>query len=200
MVEFNFGQWAPLDFTNVLKSFGFKSVNVGNTRISGVDVSLTGTGRIGAVTIKPLLGYTYTDPVSLTPDKVFATDSSGTNYTYRNTSSDTTGNTLKYRYNHLAKADIELGYRKWTLGLSMRYNSYMKNTDLIFDILVPGVKQGRSINPNGDYLFDTRISYQVTSKFRINFLINNLTHHEQMTRPADMRPPRLFLLQLTLVI
>jgi outer membrane cobalamin receptor len=200
MVEFNFGQWAPLDVTNVLKSLGFKSVNVGNTRISGVDIALTGTGKIGVVTIKTLLGYTYTNPISLTPDKVFATDSGGNNYTYRNTSSDTTNNTLKYRYNHLAKADIELGYQKWTLGFSMRYNSYMKNTDLIFDAIVPGVKQGRSINPNGDYLFDARISYQATKKLKANFLINNLTHHEQMTRPADMRPPRLFLIQLTLVI
>jgi outer membrane cobalamin receptor len=200
MVEFNFGQWAPLDLSNILQSFGFKSVNVGNARISGVDVSLTGTGKVGAIRINSLLGYTYTNPVSLTPDQVFATDSSGTNYTYRNTSSDTSGNTLKYRYNHLAKADIEFGYQKWALGGSMRYNSYMKNTDIIFDIIVPGVKQGRSINQAGDYVFDTRISYQATHKFKINFLINNITHHEQMTRPADMRPPRIFLLQLTVMI
>jgi iron complex outermembrane receptor protein len=200
MVEFNFGQWAPIDFANVLNSFGFKSVNVGNTRISGVDASITGSGKIGLLSVRTLLGYTYTNPVSLTPDKIFATDSGGTSYTYRNTSSDTSSNTLKYRYNHLAKADIEFGYKKVSLGISMRYNSYMQNTDAIFDIIVPGVKQGRAINPNGDYLFDTRISYQATTRFKINFLINNITNHEQMTRPADMRPPRLFLLQLTYVM
>jgi outer membrane cobalamin receptor len=199
MVEFNFGQWRPIDFTNIFKSFGFTSVNIGSTRINGVDASLTGSGKIGVFTLKSLIGYTYMNPVSLTPDKPFVTDSSGTSYTYKNTSSDTSTHTLKYRYNHLAKADLELGYQKWSIGFSTRYNSYMKNTDLIFDIIIPGVKQARSVHTDGDWIFDARLSYQATNRLRINMLVNNITNHEQMTRPADMRPPRLFILQVNYV-
>jgi outer membrane receptor protein involved in Fe transport len=203
MVEFNFAQWTPLDLSNlenIFKSFGFKSVNVGSTRITGIDASVTSMGNIGEFNLKTLIGYTYINPVSLTPTKVFATDSSGTQYTYNNTSSDSSSNTLKYRYNHLAKADVELGYKKWSLGFSTRYNSYMKNTDAIFETIIPGVKQGRAINPNGDWLFDARLSYQLTQKLKANMLVNNITNHEQMSRPADMRPPRLFALQLTLLL
>lgn len=204
MVEFNFGQWKPLDFSNpsqLLKSFGFMSVNVGNTRISGIDASLTGTGRIGIFGVQTLIGYTYMNPVVLHPDEVFATDSSGGKYTYKNTSSDTVSNTLKYRYNQLAKADVELSWHKWSVGYSLRFNSYMKNTDKIFEsvpisLAVPGIDRGRAINPDGDWLMDLRVSYQVTPRFKVNAVVNNLTNHEQMTRPADMRPPRLFVVQL----
>jgi outer membrane receptor protein involved in Fe transport len=204
MVEFNFGQWKPLDFTNpsqLLRSFGFTSVNIGSTQISGIDASLNGRGRIGVIGIQMLIGYTYMNPVSLSPDEVFATDSSGGRYTYRNTGTDTVSHTLKYRYNHLGKTDVELSYGKWSVGYSIRYNSYMKNTDRIFEIspiniAVPGIHRGRAINPDGDWVMDARIACQVTSRFRINFAVNNITNHEQMTRPADMRPPRLFLLQV----
>lgn len=204
MVEFNFGQWRPLDFSNpsqLLKSFGFMSVNVGNTRISGIDASLSGIGKIGVIEVKTLIGYTYMNPVVLNPDEVFATDSSGGKYTYKNTSSDSVSNTLKYRYNHLAKADIELTWKTWSVGYSLRYNSYMKNTDRIFEsfpisLAVPGVDRGRAINPDGDWVMDARLSCQLTPKFKINAVVNNITNHEQMTRPADMRPPRSFILQL----
>jgi outer membrane receptor protein involved in Fe transport len=208
MVEFNFGQWKPLDFSNpsqLLKSFGFMSVNVGNTRISGIDAALTGTGKVDQFTIKTLIGYTYMNPVALSPDEVFATDSSGGKYTYRNTSSDSVSNTLKYRYAHLAKGDIELShdrFSKLSIGFSVRYNSYMKNTDRIFEsfpisLAVPGVNRGRAINRDGDWVMDARVSFQVTPQFKINAVVNNITNHEQMTRPADMRPPRLFILQLS---
>lgn len=217
MVEFNFGQWKPLDFTNpssFLKSFGFTSLNIGNTRISGIETSVSGTGTIGGIILRSLVGYTYIQPISLSPDKVFVTDSSANlpgaaanqgQYTYRNTSSDTSSNTLKYRYNHLFKADIEASYKQLSLGYSIRFNSYIKNTDRVFEspplsLAVPGVSSGRAINKNGDWIMDIRVSYQLTRLLKLAFVINNLTNHEQMTRPADMRPPRLYLLQLTMKI
>lgn len=198
MVEFNFAQWAPLNFTNPFQSFGFKSVNIGDARISGIDGSITGSGKIKEVLIRSILGYTYMNPVSLTPTQTFIIDSSGSGneYNYRNTSSDTSNDVLKYRYRHLAKADIEFMYKKWSLGYSLRYNSYMQNIDKVFNTLVPGLSQGRALNPNGDWLMDMRIAFQLNAQFKFSILINNITNREQMTRPADMRPPRLFLLQI----
>ncbi|MFN9581822.1 MAG: hypothetical protein ACK566_04030, partial [Bacteroidota bacterium] len=97
-----------------------------------------------------------------------------------------------------AKADIECEYKKFSLGYSLRYNSYMTNVDRVFlqPVLIPGIDRARALNPNGDWISDIRVGYKVTGKLKIQLLINNLTNHEQMTRPADMRPPRMFILQL----
>ena len=51
MMEFNFGNWGdtinystdPLTNELVVEGIGFKSVNVGKTRVSGIEFSLTGT-------------------------------------------------------------------------------------------------------------------------------------------------------------
>ena len=47
--------------------------------------------------------------------------------------SDTTDNMLKYRFKHLAKLDIEVLYRKYSVGISMWYGGFMKNIDVIFE-------------------------------------------------------------------
>lgn len=206
MVEFNFGQWAPIDFNNpttFTKAIGFKSLNIGSTRITGLDASVTGTGKIGPCLVRTLIGYTYMNPVSLSPTDTFIVDVSGTNgYTYRNTSSDTVNDVLKYRYQHLAKADIEVSYGKWSLGYSLRFNSYMQNVDAIFtsEQVVPGITEARKRNRNGDWVMDARLSYQITKQFKANLLVNNLTNYEYMSRPADMRPPRLWMVQLNYLI
>lgn len=89
-----------------------------------------------------------------------------------------------------------------SLGVSVRYNSYMQNIDRIFlePLLtqsVPGISRGRQLNPNGDWITDVRIAYKINTSWHVNFVVNNITNHEQMTRPADMRPPRMFVLQAT---
>jgi outer membrane receptor for ferric coprogen and ferric-rhodotorulic acid len=58
------------------------------------------------------------------------------------------------------------------------------------------IEKGRALNPQGDIVFDVRLGYKITKKLSAMFIVNNLTNHEQMTRPADMRPPRMFVFQL----
>ena len=54
---------------------GFKSVNVGKTQISGIEISLSGQGKINDnVAINILAGYTYMNPISLSPDEVYGYD------------------------------------------------------------------------------------------------------------------------------
>ena len=43
MMEFSFGKWGA-DDDGQLFGFGFKSVNIGNSRIQGVEVSIAGEG------------------------------------------------------------------------------------------------------------------------------------------------------------
>ena len=69
------------------------------------------------------------NPIPLSINEVYSTDLSG-DITYENSSSDPS--ILKYRYNHIAKLDMELIYKKFSLGSSFRYNDFMKNIDKVF--------------------------------------------------------------------
>jgi iron complex outermembrane receptor protein len=203
MMEFSFGQWGEQN-TN-----GFKSVNVGETQISGFELSISGQGKINSnLAINVIAGYTYMNPVSLDLDHVYAETANGFELTYRNSSSDST--MLKYRYKHLAKADVEVVYKRISLGGSMRYNSFMKNIDYIFTVIgaeeyegtgkIPGINAAREKFKDGDFIVDLRAGYQITETARIGFIINNLLNREYMTRPATMMSPRTFAMQLALKI
>jgi iron complex outermembrane receptor protein len=195
-MEFNFGLFKVDKDNNGVPAF--KSLNVGETRITGAEISISGEGKIGEVLIQSILGYTYTNPISLQPDLVYANDL-GSNYprSYKNSSSDTTNNLLKYRFQHLAKLDVQATYKKWSLGLSSRYNSFMSNIDLVFTAFnFSDMNDARRMGKEGDLIFDARSSYKINQKLTANLMVSNILNREVMTRPADLRPPRLFVLQL----
>ena len=199
-IEFTFGYWGSS--TNFLDNLGFKSLNVPKSRIEGVDISLVGRGNIGPVNINILAGYTYMNPMNLAPDDTL-TGTQGA--TYKSLSSDTSG-ILKYRFQHLAKGDVEFSYNKWSTGISYRYNSFMKNLDKIFieldkSLLPTGIAKYREDrNEEGDYVVDTRLSYQFIEKAKVAFLINNLLNREYMIRPLQIEAPRTFIFQFTIKV
>jgi outer membrane cobalamin receptor len=190
MMEFTMGQWGNPN-TDPFLGIGFKSNNIGNTQISGVDVSLEGEGTIGKIGVRALLGYTYINPISL--DFNLAKDS------LTNSSKE---NVLKYRYKHIAKGDIEFSYKGFSVGFSMRYNSFMENIDQFFvnpffSSVLPGIAEYRKNHPNGDLVFDNRISYQLSKMTRISLITNNMFDAEVSTRPGSVLPPRNFALQVS---
>lgn len=186
MMEFTFGQWGKPTDPNY--GLGFKSRNIGNTRITGVEVTLMGTGKIGPIDVNMLMGYTYIDPIKTDFDRV--TDSA------RGT---TDKNILKYRFQHTAKADLELGYKKVKLGVSCRYTSHMDNVDRFFvdTYFFPGNAEYMKRNPNGDWVWDGRISYQLIKQLKLSFIVNNIFNHEYISRPMDVQAPRVYALQLS---
>lgn len=192
MIDFNFGVWRKT--INPLNGLGFKTLNIGETRITGLDFSLNAEGKLGEFTIQTIMGYTYTNPIMLDIDKPFASDSFGIVYTFRSTRSDSS-NVLKYRFKHLFKWDLQVGYKKWQLGYSVRYNSAMDNIDRVFLDIVAGMPEARLANNNGNTVMDARLAYQITAKMKIALVISNLLNAEIMTRPADIRPPRLSIIQ-----
>jgi iron complex outermembrane receptor protein len=114
---------------------------------------------------------------------------------------------LKYRFKHLAKADIEANYKKWSFGVSSRYNSFMKNIDRVFEsdldpavnstvYILPGLKEYRQKYNKGNLVFDARIAYKITDNFRVSFIVNNVFNAEYSSRPGDIQPPRNFIAQL----
>lgn len=189
MMEFTFGQYGPPPHIPPTYGTGFQSQNIGNTRITGVDISLMGEGKLGPIEVKALLGYTYIDPIQTDFDSI---RDAGTN--------TSRSNLLKYRYQHSGKADLELGYWRFSTGISMRANSFMENIDVFFgenDAYFPGMKKYREEHNKGDAIWDYRLSYQLMKTAKITAIINNMFNREVMGRPADLQPPRVYALQLT---
>ena len=215
MIEFSFGFFNPANgnsinvFTpqgqaellyvqqtlgyTINQIIGFGAQNVEKARISGVEFSFNSTGKIGEVEVVSLLGYTYMNPISLNRDTL-----------YTMWSSDTSG-ILKYRFKHLVRADVEAVYKKWSVGVSCRYNSFMKNIDRVFEeaiagntYILPGLKAYRHIYNKGNLVFDARIGYQVNDTFKVSFIANNIFNTETTSRPGDIQAPRNFLVQLAM--
>ena len=174
---------------------GFRATNAEKARITGLELSFNSQGKIGEVELTSLLGYTYMNPISLNQDP-----------TYRISFSDSTSNMLKYRFKHLIKLDIQASYKKFSLGISLRYNSFMKNIDLMFEepiltdagqqFILPGLREYRKNNSNGALVFDSRFIFHITKEMKLNLIVNNLFNAEYVSRPADLQAPRNFLLQL----
>ncbi len=181
---------------NLTDWVGFQAQNAEKARITGLDLSFNSMGKIGNVEIISLIGYTYMNPVSL-----------NTKAEYVSNFSDSNSNILKYRFKHLAKADIEVNYKKICFGFSTRYNSFMSNIDRTFEIdvnpsvtsatyILPGLKEYRKNYPNGSLVFDLRFAYKINESHRLGLIANNIFNAEYSSRPGDIQAPRNFMLQL----
>ncbi len=224
-IEFTFGQWTKVaPFTtipqlqeNIAKSVGFKSVNTGRAKIKGAEFSVMGEGNLGKVKLQLLAGYTYTLPVSTSPEYVYGQPKDKDisllkvippNYTYKTTSSDTTNNILKYRMQHLVRADLAATWRGILIGGSVRYNSHMQNIDRAFEDLEsvptynfnPGIRKWRKNHTSGDQVFDMRIAYSFTTSQRVSLVVNNVLNRQYAIRPLSIEEPRLTMIQYTLTL
>jgi iron complex outermembrane receptor protein len=223
-MEYVFTKWSS-DISPPGYGYGFRFMNTADIQVRGIDVSIIGRGQFTkAFGVNVLAGYTYTTPKNLDPDFVFGTDSAGHDLTFRNTSVDTTGDVLKYRFRHIAKIDIEFTYKKFSLGYSCRYYSYMQNLDKKFyeldnDILktgliayrgdsvsgydTPGLDDDRIIigdNKRGNVVMDIRFSYQISPSHKIAIISNNFLNREYSLRPLKIEAPRTISLQYTLKV
>jgi outer membrane receptor protein involved in Fe transport len=203
MMEFTFGLYVPdsvvLTTQNLKDYVGFQSQNAERARITGIEGSFSSKGNIGGVQIISLLGYTYMNPVTL-----------NTNPAYLSNMTDTTSRMLKYRFKHLAKADLEISWKNCSIGLSCRYNSNMVNIDRVFQedldpgtnqlFILPGLKGYREKQNQGALVFDTRVAYTLSETYRVSVIVNNMFNEEYSTRPGDIQPPRMFLMQIQIKI
>jgi len=209
-IEFNFGSWG--NNTNIAKDLGFKFLNIGPARIYGYDFTFGGEGKIvHNIELSMLLGYTYSVPIALYPDEVFYSHFQTStqrirNYTYANTSSDTSGNILKYRIQSLFKSDLQLTYKKrFSIGFSGKYYGYMKNIDIfLYQLDEPkamhsGIKKYREQNKDGNFIVDVRVSYNIRD-FKFSVLVNNFFNTEYSLRPITIEAPRTTSLQVLLHI
>lgn len=161
MVEYSYGLWGDSTKRNPL-GIGFMPINVGQTKISGLDFSILSDANFGEWNLYSRLSYTYINPKSVNPDEIYANYNdrlgnlihsfvnqgtipeslapileqvakSESELSYNSTSSNPDSETLKYRYKHIAKLDFEVSRSKWKIGAHLHYNSFMENIDKLFE-------------------------------------------------------------------
>lgn len=208
-VEFTFGQWGQDQSIANMLGLGFKSINTGRARITGTELELTGKGDLGKVELQFLLGYTYTLPVSTTPEKPYAQSVSTlgqvNEVTYLSTSYYTKNDILKWRVEKLFRADLGALRGKFSAGVSVRYNSHVRNIDLAFIQFEEtgrmgniGVKEWMETHTTGDWITDARLGYQITPQLKAALLVANLTNEVYAIRPLAIEAPRSYQVLLAL--
>jgi len=193
MMEFTFGIYKPdTALYPTLNDVGFKSLNVGHARITGIDATLTGQGSIFGLPATLQLGYMYSYPRNL-------------DY---NPSDTNSFKILKYRFLHSLKGDADIKIRFITIGLSYVYNSNIINIDKAFEgqlisgitssELLPGLKEYRKKHNKGYHLLDVRVLFDINEHNRIGLFINNILNSEYMTRPGYIEAPMNISIQYSL--
>jgi iron complex outermembrane receptor protein len=210
-IEYLFGFWDSTYST--IGGAGFKFLNTGHSRITGVDISVTGAAQLADnVTLRTILGYNYIMPKTLDPEYVYATDIRDKEYSYITTSVDTTDYILKYRFLHTFKGDIELRVYSFSIGLSAKYFSKIENLDKAIEDFEETTKAaGGSIQPieymdyyasrnTGNWVLDFRAGYKINDHHELSLISNNLLNHSYSLRPLKAEPVRNIMLQYVLKI
>lgn len=169
MIEFNIqlGTFPPK----------FSAQNIGDTRITGMEISTGFQTKIGKLDWDFQAGYVYLDPV------------------YRNfndtikTLSSSDKNILKYRNKHSFKFNTQLRYQGFYLGIGSEYRSFMEAIDIVFNELIPGVKSFRESNTQGTQVWYANLGYRF-SHWDISFRMDNLFNEAYTVRPAQLEAPR----------
>ncbi len=199
MMEFAFAQWGAS--SEPLIGNGFKSLNIGDTRIDGLDASLFLSGSIKKDwKITALASITLLDPRQTSYDSAFIVKVGGRAIVMGSDSTDF----LKYRSKSMIKGDLSVEWKRFEVGMSVRYSSRMENIDKIFVsglldfAFQPGLGIGhyRKYHRQGDTIYDLRTSWTVSDNVKLSFIVKNLTNYIYMQRPADMQPPRQFIGQV----
>lgn len=158
--------------------FGFKSSNVGDTEIKGVELEVAGESELFGVPIRIIGGYTFIEPKYRNFTEEIASLSSSSE------------NILKYRTRHNGKVDLQATYRKYVAGLSYQYASEMVAIDNLFysfnDFIQ--LESYRRSTSTAYHLFDSRVGISF-DHLSIMLHGNNLLNSKIMKRPARLEPP-----------
>jgi iron complex outermembrane receptor protein len=205
-IEYLFGFWDSTYST--IGGAGFKFLNTGHSRITGVDISVSGAAQLAdKITLRTVLGYNYIMPKTLDPDYVYATDIRGNQYSYITTSVDSSDYILKYRFLHTFKGDIELNIFSFSIGFSGKYFSRIENLDKAIEDFEETTKAaGGSIQPilymdyfesnnTGKWIFDLRASYKINDHHEVSVISNNFMNNSYSLRPLKAEPIRNVMVQ-----
>ena len=184
LIQKYFPQYADLSPIELLLKQVYWAENIADVRISGLDVSAFGQGKIFGIKTNFLIGYTFIVPIDLNydpDDPAYALWPS---------------NILKFRFRHSLKADLETEYKGLTVGLTGIVRSFMENIGE-FEVAPYGFDAFRAENNGADLVLDARIGYTFPKNIKLAFIAKNLVNRMYTTRPGYMEPPRNYTFQLS---
>ena len=174
----------------------FQVQNIGNTRITGVDMSIAGEGSVGPVKISLIAGYTFLNPEY----KDFNDSLVQADIKQFSTSTE---NILKYRNRHTVKFDGQATYKGISAGFTLQYLSFMEAIDKFLD----GDPTMSAQNPytnihyfreqydQGTLVLNARVAYQLAKFVKVSVLVNNLLNDEFAIQPGKLEAPRNYALR-----
>lgn len=204
MTEYTLGFYPPAGTDTALSWLGWKSLNTGRARMAGFEWSIQGSGNFGRLKIQPMLGYTYSfgtnlddNPDMIAPglflERMFST-------LFQNLINQPEANwLLPMRSRHLIRMDLQADWKRWGLGINLRYQSFIERYDPNFGVIslaIPDFNDSYLANRthrNGDCIIDLRLQYRIPKwNCRLSFLVKNIGSLEFADRPGIMNAPRSF--------
>lgn len=190
MTEFTFG--AYYYYGSYLP--GFKSLNIGRSRMAGFELTLAGNGEVFGNNLSIIGGYNYVYPANLNTDSaLYQWNTFFDNFIHGFNHNDSAfvSTVLNYRFRHMYRTDLEYTIKKIGIGFTVNYYSYMENIDYVFvDYgIPPGLQDFRFEHLNGDWIFDARVGYNINTHMRLQCMVKNIFNHEYALRPAKTDQP-----------
>ncbi|WP_052592733.1 TonB-dependent receptor [Aureispira sp. CCB-QB1] len=198
MMEFQASREINSQYFNL--PIAFQVQNIGNTRITGIDVSLTGQGNLGDFKVALLAGYTLLNPQY----KNFQDSIVQADIKEFSTSEE---NILKYRNRHTIKFDGQVTYKGISAGVTVQYLSFMEAIDKFLAGSDDPKTNPSTQNPytkiyyfrqkhnNGSFVLNARLAYQIAKFVKVSFLMNNVLNNEYAIQPGKVEAPRNFSLR-----
>ncbi len=190
MTEFTFGLYDDLGPPLI----GFKSLNIGRSRMAGFELTLVGDGKIFGNNLSVICGYNYVYPANLNADSsLYQWGNFFNNFVYGFNHKDSAfvSTVLNYRFRYMFRTDLEYTIKKVAIGVTINYYSFMENIDYVFaDFgIPPGLQDFRYEHVNGDWIFDARVGYDINTHIRVQAMVKNIFNREYALRPAKTDQP-----------
>lgn len=184
MIEFetNWGAFPPTFSTN----------NFSHARIEGYEIGMGLNWKWKDLTVEGMAGYTYTDPRDLLfkPDSLRKFDDPKT---WKPGFKDRP-EFLKYRSQHMGRATVSIGYRKWSFSTNFRYLSKIENIDQFLLLVIQDLRTYMPQHQTGYRVYDFILGYDF-GQTALSLHVMNALNEEYMTIPGTLGEQRRFTLQ-----
>lgn len=167
-------------------TFGFQSHNIGDTQISGFEISTGGQLHLLGLDMNVYGGYNFINPSYQEFDEL---------KDFIESTSTSDDNVLKYRSRHSYTLDIQTQLGQWSVGASCQGQSNMVAIDAVLNTFLADLASYRSLHDKGYYTIDTRMARQF-DPLTVSLHIKNILNREVMPRPGIIDAPRNIALRL----
>ncbi len=193
LTEFTFNSnWTVPYQGGTVSGFGFRSTNLEKSRIAGIDISTQAKGNINKIPLLLIGGFTYAFPADLSNGSElndYQKFIRAAVYAFDKQNEKIKSQIMLYRYRHIARIDIESGYKKLTFGGSVNYYSGVEKVDPTFLFFLSNLNTYLTDNSKGNYIFLARVGYKISPHHALNMVFNNVNNEEFASRPTKMDAP-----------